>query len=147
MNGKMIVTTQETGASVSRRSSSGEAFGAKEIADEAVPCRSSRERWLSFMKLVYEKYPFCTMYGVHVENGIIISCKNIQRSLLFGDSNTSPVEPGPELFDAKWQALETLCTQLGSGTLAELKFGDAKPLSAKIAEAGRRFKHFHRQEG
>lgn len=96
------------------------------------------------MELVRKDYPYCTMYDVHVSGGAIVSCEDIQRSLVFGEDNAAPA--APELFDRRWQALEALCARMGSGRLLELKFHDAKPTAARTREGGRRFKRFQSKE-
>ena len=95
---------------------------------------------MALLKLVHEDYPYCTMYNVHVVDGSITACEQIQRSLMFGHSYAFPTEVPITLFDMKWQALEALCVGLGTGKLVELKFHDAKPVVAITKEGGRRFK-------
>ena len=99
-----------------------------------------KERWMELLRLVHEDYPYCTMYGVHVLDGAITACEQIQRSLMFGNDRAVPREVLITMFDAKWQALEALCIGIGTGRLVELKFHDAKPVIAITAEGGRRFK-------
>lgn len=108
--------------------------------NDAFNFESHKERWLELLKLVREDYPYCTMYGVNVVDGAIISCEQIQRSLVFGDQRGVPGESPSSLFDMKWQALEALCLKIGTGRLVELKFHDAKPVIATTTEGGRRFK-------
>ena len=99
-----------------------------------------KERWMELLKLVIEEYPYCTMYGVHVVDGAITACEQIQRSLMLGNDRALSREIAPERFDTKWQALEALCVGLENGRLVELKFHDARPVIAITKEGGRRFK-------
>ncbi len=99
-----------------------------------------RERWMELLKLVNEDYPYCTMYGVHVVDGTITACEQIQRSLMLGNQQAVATEIQPSLFDMKWQALEALCISIGTGRLVEVKFHDAKPVIVITKEGGRRFK-------
>lgn len=108
--------------------------------NDAFNYESHKTRWLELLKLVNEEYPYCTMYGVHVVDGAITACEQIQRSLTFGDQRRVPQEALLESFDMKWQALEALCLGMGTGRLVELKFHDAKPVIAITKEGGRRFK-------
>ena len=104
-----------------------------------------QKRWVSLLQMVYEDYPYSTMYGVHIVDGAIVSCEMIQRSMVFGQV-PSPVNlPLTSLFDAKWQALEALCLSIGSGRLEELSFNNGRPVVARTAEGGRRFKSFLRK--
>ena len=95
---------------------------------------------MALLRTVHEDYPYCTMYGVHVLDGTITGCEQIQRSLMFGQERATPREILINLFDAKWQALEALCIGLGTGRLVEVKFHDARPVVAITKEGGRRFK-------
>ena len=121
------------------------AGGSQEAAGDAVEevlrSKTSRERWMTLMKLVREGFPHCIMYGVHIADGVIISCETMQRSLLFGPSPATRdgVEP---TFDANWQELEALCKRLGTGQLAEVQFTDGQPIRAKTTPRGRRFRYF-----
>jgi hypothetical protein len=101
---------------------------------------SHKGRWLELLKLVNDEFPYCTMYGVHVVDGSITACEQIQRSLMFGNDSKGSSDVKPEMFDMKWQALEALCLNIGTGRLVELKFHDAKPVIAITKEGGRRFK-------
>ena len=106
----------------------------------AINFETHQERWLALLKLVHEDYPYCTMYNVHVVDGSITACEQIQRSLMFGHHRPQQPEALVRMFDMKWQALEALCISLGTGRLVELKFHDAKPVVAITQEGGRRFK-------
>ncbi|MDD5657339.1 MAG: hypothetical protein PHF00_08820 [Elusimicrobia bacterium] len=117
---------------------------AREIVEQALHLKSGHENWLAFMSLVRKEYPYCTMYGIHVAGGAIVSCENVQVSLVFDDQ--AAAAPAPEQFDRKWQLLEAFCTRMGSGRLAELKFGDAKPMAARTDEGARRFMRFKEKE-
>ena len=108
--------------------------------ERAFDFESHKHRWLELLQLVNEDYPYCTMYGVHVVDGAITACEQIQRSLVLGDHRTVAKEALPRLFDMKWQALEALCLTMGTGRLVEVKFHDAKPVIVITKEGGRRFK-------
>lgn len=128
---------------VSREDSAGQ--GLQGASDEAVCRKACRENWLAFMSQVRKDYPYCTMFGVHVAAGVITSCENIQRSLLFGGPDNALGKAGHELFDTNWEALEALCSRAWTGRLAEVKFTDGRPTSARTAEGGRRFKSLARK--
>jgi hypothetical protein len=95
--------------------------------------------WAGFLRLVVAEYPYCTMQGVHVVEGRVVSCEGIQRSFVFGaPEDVSPVfdmasEPG-------WKGLKALCEKMGSGRLAEVRFNGGRPVSARTSEGGRRFR-------
>lgn len=94
--------------------------------------------WRELLRLVWSEYAYCTMYGVNIVDGNIISCGNIQRSLTFAPA---PAGEAPEpAFDEFWIALRTLCGRIRNGRLAELRFNRGRPISAKTSEGGRRFK-------
>ena len=134
------------GTTASRRTPQQAQPSARKIVEEALHLKSGHESWLAFMSLVRAEYPYCTMYGVRVEHGAIVSCENIQRSLVFGEEEAAPASR-PDLFERKWQALEAFCSRMGSGRLVELKFHDARPMTARTAEGGRRFRRFKGGEG
>lgn len=96
-------------------------------------------RWSGMLKLVSDKYPYCTMHGVHVVDGCIVACEGIQISFVFGGSGVSKTTPTP-LFDSHWEALKKLCAKIGSGRLAEVRFSQGRPVAAKMNEGGRRFR-------
>ena len=104
-----------------------------------------QKRWLSLFQMVYEEYPYSTMFGVHIVDGAIVSCEMIQRSMVFGQTVSTENVPLLSLFDTKWQALEALCLSIGSGKLEELSFNNGRPVVARTAEGGRRFKSFLRK--
>ncbi|MEW5883728.1 MAG: hypothetical protein AB1725_05845 [Armatimonadota bacterium] len=95
-------------------------------------------QWRHLLSLVCAEYAYCTMYGVNIVDGNIVSCANIQRSLTFGPAKD--VVPAPPAFDEYWQALRDLCARVRNGRLAELRFSRARPIAAKTSEGGRRFK-------
>jgi hypothetical protein len=136
-------TTKDRQA-VSNRRRPPKTASASQIVEEALHLKTGHENWLAFLNLVRREYPYCTMYGVHVAGGAIVSCENVQRSLVF-DDETAPAASS-ELFDRKWQVLEAFCTRMGSGRLAELKFNEAKPMTARTNEGARRFMRFKGEE-
>lgn len=103
---------------------------------------SGNDPWRELLHLVWSEYAYCTMYGVNIVDGNIISCGNIQRSLTFAPAPADGV-PEPE-FDEFWAALRTLCGRIRNGRLAELRFNRGRPISAKTSEGGRRFKRLLR---
>ncbi|OGR90869.1 MAG: hypothetical protein A2V88_02150 [Elusimicrobia bacterium RBG_16_66_12] len=99
--------------------------------------------WRQLLRLVAAEYPYCTMYGVNIADGNIVSCQNIQRSLLFGPEGArSSPEP---VFDEYWEALKELCGKVKAGTLIELHFNQSRPVSARKSEGGRRFRRLLRK--
>jgi len=95
-------------------------------------------QWGYLLSLVCSEYAYCTMYGVNIVDGNIVSCENIQRSLTFGP--TPAGAPAAPAFDEYWDALRILCGRVRNGRLAELRFNRGRPISAKTSEGGRRFK-------
>lgn len=95
------------------------------------------DRWTAMLKLMAAEYPYCTMQGVHVEDGMIVACEGIQQSFVFGAADAPPEEPS---FDGHWRALRDLCAKIGSGRLAEIRFCRGRPVSARMNEGGRRFR-------
>jgi len=108
-------------------------------AEDVLPSKTARERWMGLMKLVREKFPHCIMRGVNIADGTIISCETLQQSLSFVPSPASKDGAEPD-FDSHWQALEALCERLDAGELAELRFSDGRPMRAKTPPEGRRFR-------
>jgi hypothetical protein len=98
----------------------------------------ARSQWSYLLALVCSEYAYCTMYGVNIVDGNIVSCENIQRSLTFGPAPAG-AQAAPT-FDEYWDALRTLCCRVRNGRLAELRFNRGRPISAKTSEGGRRFK-------
>ena len=103
--------------------------------------KTSRERWLVLMKLVSGEFPHCIMYGVRIADGVIVSCRGMQRSLSFGLASVVKDGVGP-VFDSHWQELEAFCKRMGAGELAELRFRDGRPVCGKTTPQGRRFRYF-----
>ena len=105
---------------------------------------TSSDQWRYLLTLICSEYAYCTMYGVNIVDGNIVSCANIQRSLTFGPATADRAsEPA---FDEYWQALQALCGRIRNGHLAELRFNRGKPVSARTSEGGRRFKRLVRAE-
>lgn len=103
-----------------------------------------RSQWSYLLALVCSEYAYCTMYGVNIVDGNIVSCENIQRSLTFGPAPAG-AQAAPT-FDEYWDALRALCGRVRNGRLAELRFNRGRPISAKTSEGGRRFKRLVRAE-
>lgn len=101
-------------------------------------------QWGYLLALVCSEYAYCTMYGVNIVDGNIVSCENIQRSLTFGPEPAGA--PAAPVFDEYWDALRTLSGRVRNGRLAELRFNRGRPISAKTSEGGRRFKRLIRAE-
>ena len=104
---------------------------------------ANSDQWRYVFTLIWSEYAYCTMFGVNVLDGNIVSCDNIQRSLTFGPSAAGSAEV-PK-FDEFWEALQTLCGGIRTGRLAELRFNRGKPVSAKTSEGGRRFRRLVRK--
>lgn len=100
---------------------------------------AAENRWAGFLELVAAEYPFCTMYGVHIVEGCVVSCEGTQRSFVFGAADEA-IPAAAASSDAHWKALKALCVKMGSGRLAELRFSGGRPVSARTSESGRRFK-------
>lgn len=112
-------------------------------AGSPVFVQKETDPWRHLLRLVASEYPYCTMYGVNIVDGNIVSCENIQRSLLFGPAGEkNDSEPA---FDEYWQALQALCGKVKAGTLVELHFNLGRPVSARKSEGGRRFRRLLRR--
>lgn len=112
-------------------------------AGSPVFVQQESDPWRHLLRLVAAEYPYCTMYGVNIVDGNIVSCQNIQRSLLFGpDGGRNAPEP---VFDEYWEALKELCGKVKAGTLIELHFNQSRPVSARKSEGGRRFRRLLRK--
>lgn len=123
----------ETGGAATRRFNHG-----LKRAGTPDSLQMERDPWRQLLRLVAVEYPYCTMYGVNIVDGNIISCQNIQRSLLFGpEGEGNAPEPA---FDEYWEALKELCGKVRTGTLIELHFSQSRPVSARKSEGGRRFR-------
>ena len=96
------------------------------------------DRWAGLLKVVASEYPYCTMHGVHIEDGCVVACEGVERSFLFGSADAEPAIESA--FDAPWKALQALCAKVGSGRFAELRFSRGRPVSARSSEGGRRFR-------
>lgn len=112
-------------------------------AGSPVFVQQESDPWRYLLRLVAAEYPYCTMYGVNIVDGNIVSCQNIQRSLLFGpEGGRNASEP---VFDEYWEALKELCGKVKAGTLIELHFNQSRPVSARKSEGGRRFRRLLRE--
>ena len=103
----------------------------------AAGLQAGADRWSAMLKLMAAEYPYCTMQGVHVEDGVIVACEGIQQSFVFG---TADAPPEPATFDGHWRALRDLCAKIGYGRLAEIRFSRGRPVSARMNEGGRRYR-------
>ncbi len=129
---------REAGSSAARQFNRG-----LKRAGSPVFVQKEADPWRHLLQLVAAEYPYCTMYGVNIVDGNIVSCENIQRSLLFGpmDERGAP-EP---VFDEYWEALKELCGKIKAGSLVELHFNLSRPVSARKSEGGRRFRRLLRK--
>jgi hypothetical protein len=109
--------------------------------DGDIRFKTFRGRWLMFMKLVHEQFPYCTMYEANIADGVIVSCGDMQEWFI---SDKTPARK-PD-FDPNWQALETYCRDQGCGRITELKFHDGRPVVVKITLPGRRFPSSNRKD-
>jgi hypothetical protein len=99
--------------------------------------QKERDPWLHLLHQVSTEYPFCTMYGVNIADGNIVSCQNLQQSLTFGPKDADCAKPS---FDEHWQTLKSLCGKIKTGSLLELSFYQGRPVAARKSEGGRRFR-------
>jgi len=133
--GRQVLDDRGTAASRFNR-------GLKRVGSPVLVEKES-DPWRYLLRLVAAEYPYCTMYGVNIVGGNIVSCENIQRSLLFGpEGGRSASEPA---FDEYWEALKELCGKVKAGTLIELHFNQSRPVSARKSEGGRRFRRLLQQ--
>ncbi len=95
------------------------------------------KKWLDLLFVVHAEHPDCTMHGVNVLNGSIVSCARIQRHMRFG---LEPAKDASYLFDRTWEALETMCRKIGTGRIEEIEFSDGRPVNVRVnARRRRRF--------
>ncbi len=132
---------EDKGPMTDRMSRRGREESAGDAIEDAIRSKTPRERWMMLLKLICAKYQHCIMYGVHIADGVIISCEAMQQSLLFGPAPAARDGDAPA-FGSNWQALEALCQRMGTGQLAELRFSDSQPIRAKTTPRGRRFRYF-----
>ncbi|MDE2141181.1 MAG: hypothetical protein KGJ84_02050 [Elusimicrobia bacterium] len=94
-------------------------------------------KWLDLLYVVHAEHPDCTMYGVNVLNGNIVSCARIQRHMRFG---LEPAKDASYLFDRTWEALGTMCRKIGTGRIEEIEFSEGRPINVRVnARRRRRF--------
>jgi hypothetical protein len=117
-------------------------FGINAVKDTDAPLagieRIGEDHWGRTLKLIADKYPYCTMHGVHVEEGCIVAYEGVQISFVFVDGH-SDIADKPA-FDSHWKALKALCAKVGFGRLAEIRFSRGRPVGAKMQEGGRRLR-------
>ena len=102
--------------------------------------RPESDQWTHLLRLVSAEYPYCTMHGVNIVDGNIVSCENVQQSLTFGPQEEGAAGPDEPEFDDHWTALKALCASIKTGRLVELRFSQGRPVSARKSEGGRRFR-------
>ena len=112
--------------------------GGQQAGHRAELATERADQWTATLKLVADEYPFCTMHGVHIEDGCIVAYEGVQISFVFGE-NLSAARAEPR-FDANWQALKALCAKIKFGRLAELRFSEGRPVGAKVNAGGRRLR-------
>ena len=83
------------------------------------------------------EYPYCTMYGVNIVDGNIVSRQNIQRSLLFGpEGGGTPPSPCSTSIGRRSRSFAARSRP----GLHRLHFNQSRSVSARKSEGGRRFK-------
>ncbi len=105
------------------------------------PTFACDDHWVDLVRRIWSDYAFSTMYGVNVVDGNIVSYNNVQRNFTFGPGGDERADK--PVFDDHWRALQSLCLQIGTGRLAEVKFIGGRPTAARTDEGGRRLKRFN----
>ncbi len=134
----------ETGCVAASRATARETRRPGPAVEEVMRGKTVRERWLVLMRHVRGQCPESIMYRVDIADGIIVSCEALQQCLSFGEPADAGTGAEP-VFDASWQALEAECRRMGTGRLAELQFIGGRPIRAKTAPQGRRFRYFNNE--
>lgn len=92
------------------------------------------ERWTRLKSLVRERYPYCRLRGVEVEDGCIVRYAGVQYTRALSKPHAPQVDHhGP---DTKWSELVRLCSELDRGRIGEIHFVDGSPVLATIEADG-----------
>lgn len=97
----------------------------------------SERSWAKFRRLVGERFPYATLYGVRVESGVAVG---YERAVFTRAFDREPAQFGNTGGPASehWHRFIRLCAELGNGKVPEVHFRDGNPSVAQFEESGQR---------
>ena len=95
----------------------------------------SAQSWTRFRKLVQERFPHATLYGLRVERGVVVSYERVRFTRVFDRAAGRPAAfDGPA--NERWERFIRFCSGIADGQLPEVHFRDGDPALAQFEEPG-----------
>ena len=102
----------------------------------------SAQSWTTFRKLVQERFPHATLYGLRVERGVVVSYERVRFTRVFDRAAGRPAAfDGPA--NERWERFIRFCSGIADGQLPEVHFRDGDPSLAQFEEPGGEFLTAH----
>lgn len=102
----------------------------------------SEQSWTTFRKLVQERFPHATLYGLRVEWGVVVGYDRVRFTRIFDREAVRPQAfDGPA--NERWDRFISFCAGIADGRLPEVHFRDGDPSLAQFEEPGAEFLSAH----
>lgn len=96
---------------------------------------ASAQGWTQLRKLVQERFPHATLYGLRLEGGIVVSYERVRFTRVFDREAGRPAACRGAA-DEHWERFICLCAGMADGRLPEVHFRDGNPALAQFEEPG-----------
>lgn len=94
----------------------------------------SEQSWAGFRRLVQERFPHATLYGLRIERGIAVSYQSARFTRVFDrDASRTAVA---ETANERWERFTRFCVGISDGQLPEVHFRDGNPCLVQFEEPG-----------
>ena len=95
----------------------------------------SEQSWAGFRRLVQERFPHATLYGLRIERGVAVGYERVRFTRAFDRAADRPAVSAPPA-DERWQRFMRFCAGVAQGRLPEVHFRDGNPCLAQLEEPG-----------
>ncbi len=109
--------------------------------------RGKEATWTQLFHVVRDQFPYSKMRGLTVQDGAVVSFKEVQYTFVFGRGVEPPRCLLPGAFDEQWQRFMRFCQALENGVLGEVHFGDGRPVLVSMQQEGMDLSAQPAQEG
>lgn len=92
--------------------------------------------WTQLFHVVRDQFPYSKMKGVLVQEGAVVSFREVQYTFMFGRGVEPPRCLLPETFDEQWRRFVRFCQALDDGVLGEVHFSDGRPVLVSMQQGG-----------
>lgn len=93
----------------------------------------AEQGWTGFRKLIMERFPHATLYGLRIERGVPAGYERARSSRVF---DREAAARAAEQHNESWSRFIRFCAGIGHGTLPEIHFRDGNPGFAQLDEPG-----------